>query len=151
MLTTDDINQLRIAPCDVNASTTVWRAVSFELGIPYVFFTYSPGLDPAGILDTLVLWAEEDVLDFCESFLGNRSKKILDISLLLLNYEGDEPYREMVRLQELWIEHRQDSDERYPIYIALNGERVGQVRENDYDRAELKTKLLYSLHGNSKL
>lgn len=147
MITTVDRNQLRMTPPEVNSDTTVWRAVSFELGIPYVFFTYSSGLDSSGIVDTLVLWTEEDVLAFCQSFLTKGPKKIFDISLLLLNYRADEPYRKMVRLRELWSLGVLGGEERYPVYIALNGQRVGQIREDDDDRTEVDSKLLYRLNG----
>ena len=147
MITTDARNQLRMSPPKMNSDTTVWRAVSFELGIPYVFFTYSLGQDSSGIVNTLVLWTEEDVLAFCKSFLTKGPKKIFDVSLLLLNYRSDKPHREMVCLREIWSLEVPDSEERYPVYIALNGQRVGQVREDHDGHTEVDSKLLYRLNG----
>lgn len=137
MLTTEDIDEIPMGTPEQNSGKTVWRAVSFELAIPYVFFTYSLKFESGWISNTQVLWREDDVLDFCLTFKEHSKRKILDVSLLLWHQRDGTPCRRMVRLSEIWSVRGQSIDEWRPIYICMKGQRVGLIDAVETGTAEI--------------
>lgn len=121
MITTDKAHEAPMFSMGPGIAT--WRAATLSLGMLYVFFNYAFKEKRHWVQQTTILWDPRDVLEFCRTCSGNKSLKIVEISLL-------EPYRKEKfntwRLTSvLNIRIYVEDDVEMPVYFTDAGEAVG--------------------------
>lgn len=125
MITTDKAHEAPLF--SMGSGIATWRAATLSLGMLYVFINYAFKEERHWVNQTTILWDPRDVLQFCRCCSGDKSLKIIDISLL-------EPYRRgkvktwrwtPVSNIRLWVK----DDVELPIYFTDAGEAVGLTRE----------------------
>lgn len=135
MITTDKAHEAPLF--SMGSGILTWRAATLSLGMLYVFINYAFKEGRQWVNQTTILWDPRDVLQFCRTCNGNKSLKIVDISLL-------EPYRRGKLNTWRWtsvlnIRLYVEDDVEIPIYFTDSGEAVGLTQEE----AKQKMKSIY--------
>jgi hypothetical protein len=144
LLTTNNSRRLETVPPLSESDFTTWRAVNLELWIPYAFITHSTKEETLWLSQTTIFWIEDDILDFCRAFRGNRMRKIVDFSLLLPNDNEKSSFqRRWVQIRELWSRKAPASAETYLVYISMEKERIGETEHVSDVTREENVELLY--------
>ena len=135
VITTDKAHEAPMFSMGPGIAT--WRAATLSLGMLYVFINYAFKEGRHWVHQTTILWDPRDVLQFCRTCSGNKSLKIVEISLL-------EPYRREKVNTWRWtsvlnIRLYVEDDVEIPVYFTDAGEAVGLTREE----AKQKMKSIY--------
>lgn len=127
MLTTDSAHKLPAFPFMVDSKVTAWRAVGLDLGIPYIFINYAFKEGRGWLFQASILWRQEDVLRFCQDVKADRSRKIVDVSLLLPGFDGKVRNWRWAPIKEIWARRLENTEHALPLYIADDGEKFGAI------------------------
>lgn len=127
MLTTQKGHELPSFSFLAAPGATNWRVVTLDLRVPYVFISYAIKEGRSWLSQTSIFWRHEDVLDFCKEVSGDKSRKILNISLL--RPEGQGAARtgnwEWAIVKEIFSGQFEDSGLHFPLYVTEDGKRFG--------------------------
>jgi len=129
MLTTSNLDRFMAAPARLDPGVTAWSAVHMTLRVPYVFITSASKEGTAWLSQTVILWRPEDVLNYCNDFNANKSRKILDLAVLLPVSVRKKYGWRWVPIREVWATKLTNEVLAYPVYVAFDGERIGGFGE----------------------
>lgn len=111
--------------------TQAWRAVTFELAIPYILVSVRHREDSAWHLETSILWRDEDVLELCRDTRSTRDRKLVRVALLLPPRAGSKANWRIRVVTEVWSQLSSDASRRSISYFGANGLRLGPTTLGD--------------------
>lgn len=105
-------------------SQEMWRAVTFDLGIPYTFIHYARDYEGVWISQCSVFWRQEDVLTFCYDAERDVSCQILDVWLLLPCRTDSRGSWRWVTVTEVLAGSVKHSPSLWPYYLTSDDELI---------------------------
>lgn len=125
MLTTSNMDRYMAVPVRLEPGETAWSAVHMALRVPYVFITWASKEADGWLSQSVILWRPEDVLNCCIDLKADKSRKILDLAVLL-PVSVRRTYRwRWIPVKEVWATRLSKEAYAYPVYVAFDGERIG--------------------------
>lgn len=129
MLTTSNSDVFGGIEVGLEPGSTAWRAVNLLLRTPYIFITWASREGPAWLTQSVILWRPEDVLQCCVDLKANKSRKILDLAVLLpVSAKRAHGWR-WIPVKEVWGSVLTGDVLAYPVYVGFDGERIGGFGE----------------------
>jgi hypothetical protein len=107
-----------------SSTQEMWRAMTFHLGIPYTFVSYSNKHDGLWLSQCSVFWRQEDVLELCHDAKKNPRVKILDVWLLLPCGTGCDQSWRWVAVSEIFSGVVKHSPSAWPYYLTTDDEFI---------------------------
>lgn len=129
MLTTSNFDVFGGIEVGLEAGVTAWSAVTLALRIPYVFITCASKNGAERLTQSVVLWRPEDILRCCVDLKAKKSKKILDLALLLPVSSGKAYGWRWIPVKEVWGTVLTGDTLAYPVYVGFDGERISGFGE----------------------
>lgn len=134
MLVTRLDHELKDLPFLWAPGTKAWRAVTFELAIPYVLVSIQHRDGNSSITETSILWRDEDVLELCREVRATKAWKITRIALLLPPRNGSKANWRIRSVKEVWAQFLHDNSRVSISFYGANGVRIGaKSLEDDRD------------------
>jgi hypothetical protein len=129
MLTTSKSDVYGGMELGLEAGSTAWSAVTLLLRIPYVLIRWASKEGTGWLTQSVMLWRPEDVLRCCVDLKANKSRKILDLAVLLpVSAKNTSGWR-WVPVKEVWGTVLTADALAYPVYVGFDGERIGGFGE----------------------
>jgi hypothetical protein len=125
LLTTEKGHEVASFPFLTGSGVIAWRVVTLDLRVPYVFISYAFKEDRRWLSQSSIFWRHEDVLNFCKDIKGDKSRKILDISLLLPGAHDSGASWSLTPVEEIFAGQYKDSGLDFPLYVTVNGDKFG--------------------------
>jgi hypothetical protein len=141
MLVTRLDHELKGLPFLWAPGTQAWRAVTFELAIPYILVGVRHHEGNAWHLETSILWRDEDVLELCRDSRSTKDRKLVRIALLLPPRARSKANWRIRVVTEVWSRPSSDPSRRSISYFGANGLRLGATTLGE--DGELKGTLEY--------
>lgn len=126
MLTTDETHEMR--SCPVRAGIRTWTTVTLDPVTLYVFINYATKDRRNWLYQTSILWQHDDVLNFCQYFKNEKSRKIVDIWLLEPFFEGSIRTRRWTTVLEI-KKYVEEPYPAIPVFFTDAGQAVGLTVE----------------------
>jgi hypothetical protein len=139
MLSTHKKDMITRQPSDTCGEEWLWRTVCIELGIPYVLITYRAEMGNIEVVQTDMLWIEDDVVQFFD----DHCNEILGIAVLIPARKGSSKTLELLQIKEVWKSGPDSGN--YPFYITFNEERIvlgNEERPNSHSKVILYSQTL---------
>lgn len=125
MLVTRLDHELKGFPFLWAPGTQAWRAVTFELAIPYILVSVRHQEGNAWHLETSILWRDEDVLELCRDSRSTQDRKLVRVALLLPPRVRSRANWRIRVVTEIWSQPSSDASRRSISYFGANGLRLG--------------------------
>lgn len=125
MLTTDKGHEVPSFPSHIGSGVTAWRVVTLDFKIPYIFISYAFKEDRSWLSQTSIFWQHKDVIDFCKDVKSDKSRKILDIFLLLPPMKKSAVSWSLAVVKEIFTGKYEDTNVEFPLYVTVNGDKIG--------------------------
>lgn len=126
----------------------IWRAVTFDLGIPYTFINHAREHKGIWIAQCSVYWRQEDVLELCHQIGKDPRSKILDVWLLQPYQEGSHGSWKWVGVNEILVGEVKHSPSAWPYYLTADGELIQGGRSDILEKQDKLKKVF--VRGGSK-
>ncbi|WP_198115888.1 hypothetical protein [Massilia rhizosphaerae] len=126
MITTDDTNEM--SSHFVQPSIRTWRTATLDFATLYIFINHAFRIKRNWLYQTAILWQYDDVLNFCQDFKNDKSRKIVDIWLLEPLFEGAIRTRRWTTVLEI-KKYFEEPGPAIPVYFTDAGEAVGLTDE----------------------
>lgn len=136
MLVTEERHELSTFSFLQGVGNKMWSVVSFELNIPYFFFSYEILDNGIWIHQASILWQEDQVTHFCQDIQCDSSKKITQIAMLLPPSKNVTDAWGMFTLKEIWTGRVRDSPQRAMVFVGIDGERL--LNTSTYDESQIE-------------
>jgi hypothetical protein len=136
MLSTHKKNMIIRQPSNSCGEEWVWRTVCIELGIPYVLIMYRAEIDGIEVVQTDMLWIEDDVVQFFD----DQCKEIVSVAVLIPARKGSLKTLELLQIKEVWKSGPNTGN--YPFYITFDEELI-VLGDDERPKFDFKV-LLYS-------
>lgn len=147
LLITEKNHRMPCAPFLAGPAQELWRSVTFDLGIQYIFINYARSHQGIWISQCSVFWRHEDVLLLCRDLNADPTFKVLDIWLLLpYTVDGIGSWK-WLAVKELLAGSVKYSPSAWPYYVTGEGQiiRGGESdnvnsieRQDEWERIFLK-------------
>ena len=134
MLTTDEIHEMRSYA--VQPAVRTWRTVTLNFVTLYVFINYAFKVKRNWSYQTSILWQYDDVLNFCQNFKNDKSRKIVDICLLEPLLEGAIRTWRWTTVLEI-KKYFEEPGPAIPVFFTDAGEAVGLTAEESQRDMEI--------------
>lgn len=126
MITTDETQEMRSYSAQPGVRT--WRTATLNFATLYVFINYAFKDKRNWLYQTSILWQYDDVLNFCQDFKIDKSRKIVDIWLLEPFFEGAIRTRRWTTVLEI-KRYFEEPGPAIPVYFTDAGQAVGLTAE----------------------
>jgi hypothetical protein len=143
MLVTRLDHELQNGPFIWAPGTQAWRAVTFELAVPYVLVSVRHEEANCRITETSILWRDEDVLELCRDSRANTAQKITRIALLLPPGNAGKANWRIRLVKEIWTKFSRENSASGISYYGANGLRIGATATDE--NLDLKGTLEYPI------
>lgn len=124
LLLTDKIHQLSSFPFLASPDQDIWRAVTFDLGIPYTFVNFAREIGGVWLSQVTALWRQEDVLTMCRNMRTDVKCRILDIWLLHPCATDERKSWKWVPVSQIFSGYVLHSPTAWPFYVTIDGETL---------------------------
>lgn len=131
MLVTRLDHELKGLPFLWAPGTQAWRAVTFELAIPYILVSVRQQDGNAWHVETSILWRDEDVLAVCRDSRSSRDRKLVRVALLLPPRPRSKANWRIRVVTEIWSQTSSDISRSSISYFGTNGLRLGATTSGD--------------------
>jgi hypothetical protein len=138
LLITDKSHRVLYAPFLVDPAQELWRSVTFDLGIQYIFINYARSYEGIWISQCSVFWRQEDVLLLCRDLKADTAFKVLDIWLLLPCTVGDIGSWKWLAVKEILAGSVKHSPSAWPYYITCDGQLIRGGESGEVNNIERK-------------
>jgi hypothetical protein len=145
MLTTKQDHALPPFPFLCEPGSTAWRAVTFDIAIPYLLLTYAIKQGPGWLAETSILWQNEDVLALCKEVEADHLRKMLEVAVLLPTSDGRHSWR-LETVQKIFASKPSVQPRPVVTYLTERGERFGgnsSMTNEEYDALD-QLELIYA-------
>lgn len=125
MLVTRLDHELKGRPFLWAPGTQAWRAVTFELAIPYILVGVRHYEGNGWHMETSILWRDDDVLELCRDSRSTKDRKLVRIALLLPPRARSKANWRIRGVTEVWSRPSSDASGRSISYFGPSGLRLG--------------------------
>jgi hypothetical protein len=141
LLLTDKNHRMPSFPFLTSSTQEMWRAMTFDLAIPYTFISYANEHGGVWISQCSVFWRQQDVLKICRDAEIDSRIKILDVWLLLpCGIDSRQSWR-WVTVSEILSGEVKHSPTAWPYYVTTEGEFIEGGRSDGTSKQMKLTKV----------
>lgn len=125
VLTTQVGHEVVSFPYLNGAGITAWRVVTLDVRVHYVLISYALKEGRSWQSQTSLLWRQEDVLTFCRDMRGDKSRKMLNVSLLSPLDKNASGGWGLTPIREVFAANYEGTCLDFPLYVSFGGDRFG--------------------------
>lgn len=122
MIVTHENYEVRSVGRLMSPGERLWRAVSLEVRMVYFLIRFTSTVGPSLLTETLMIWREDDVIDFCRDTLADVTCRVLDVSRISPPTDGSNMWQ-VLPVSEIW-EGSNEYGHSTIVIVLANGTRM---------------------------
>lgn len=122
MIITNEQHEVQPFPFMRTSGFKSWRTVGINISKAYFLLNFACKESRTWVSQGMMLWDDEDLVNFCRQARDSASKKIYQIVKLVPPKSGQIEIWSWTVIKEIWQCH-EDSGEEVILYITANGEQ----------------------------